>query len=134
MSYSLRGASPLGLPHTLPREPLRRLAPFAWLAFAALARLLTRRLARGRPGSYNAFLRASNGSDTFWLNVGNGNLASGGPAGFLEGDRGLPQPQCSDALSLGEGRGLTRSPATTQGTRLGVRVQERAGRLGQRAK
>ena len=29
---SLRGASPLGLPHTLSREPLRRLAPFAWLA------------------------------------------------------------------------------------------------------
>ena len=29
---STRGASPLGLPHTLSREPLRRLAPFAWLA------------------------------------------------------------------------------------------------------
>ena len=27
-----RGASPLGLPNTLSREPLRRLAPFAWLA------------------------------------------------------------------------------------------------------
>src|SRR3954470_24862337 len=27
-----RGASPLGLPYTLSREPLRRLAPFAWLA------------------------------------------------------------------------------------------------------
>ena len=26
-----RGASPLGLPYTLSREPLRRLAPFAWL-------------------------------------------------------------------------------------------------------
>ncbi len=26
------GLSPLGLPHTLSREPLRRLAPFAWLA------------------------------------------------------------------------------------------------------
>src|SRR5205823_569199 len=26
------GASPLGLPYTLTREPLRRLAPFAWLA------------------------------------------------------------------------------------------------------
>src|SRR5262249_16820943 len=28
----IRGASPLGLPHTLSRSPLRRLAPFAWLA------------------------------------------------------------------------------------------------------
>src|SRR5262245_28950128 len=28
----LRGASPLGLPDTLSRERLRRLAPFAWLA------------------------------------------------------------------------------------------------------
>ena len=27
-----RGASPLELPDTLSREPLRRLAPFAWLA------------------------------------------------------------------------------------------------------
>src|SRR5262245_49855952 len=27
-----RGASPLGLPHTLSRAPLRRRAPFAWLA------------------------------------------------------------------------------------------------------
>src|SRR5437773_2511663 len=29
-TYSLRGAAPLGLPYTLSREPLRRLAPFAW--------------------------------------------------------------------------------------------------------
>src|SRR3954470_12569729 len=35
-----RGASPLGLPYTLSREPLRRLAPFAWLAsLRALASL-----------------------------------------------------------------------------------------------
>src|SRR6476619_3413719 len=81
-----------------------------------------------------ALLRASNGSTTFWLNVGNPSAASRGPAGLLEGDCGLPQPQCSDALSLGEGRGLTRSPASTQGTRLGVRVQKRARRLGQRTK
>jgi hypothetical protein len=27
----IRGASPLGLPYTLSRSPLRRLAPFAWL-------------------------------------------------------------------------------------------------------
>src|SRR6188472_3335254 len=33
--HSLRGASPLGLPYTLSREPLRRLAPFAWLARTA---------------------------------------------------------------------------------------------------
>src|SRR5580765_2421295 len=32
MAYLLREALPLGLPHTLSREPLRRLAPFAWLA------------------------------------------------------------------------------------------------------
>src|SRR6266851_1300857 len=30
-SFSNRGASPLGLPYTLIRSPLRRLAPFAWL-------------------------------------------------------------------------------------------------------
>src|SRR5882672_637146 len=30
--FNYRGASPLGLPDTLSREPLRRLAPFAWLA------------------------------------------------------------------------------------------------------
>ena len=89
---------------------------------------------RPDPGPTIALLRASNGSATFWLNVGNRSVASGGPAGFLEGDCGLPQPQCSDALSLGEGRGPTRSPASTQGTRLGVRVQKRARRLGQRAK
>src|SRR5262245_37445305 len=29
---SVRGASPLGLPETLSRRPLRRLAPFAWLS------------------------------------------------------------------------------------------------------
>src|SRR2546428_2548484 len=35
MAYSsslVRGASPLGLPDTLSRAPLRRRAPFAWLA------------------------------------------------------------------------------------------------------
>jgi hypothetical protein len=32
LSVSLRGASPLRTPHTLSREPRRRLAPFAWLA------------------------------------------------------------------------------------------------------
>src|SRR5262245_48114501 len=32
IDHSLRGASPLGLPYTLSREPLRRLAPVAWLA------------------------------------------------------------------------------------------------------
>ena len=87
-----------------------------------------------RPGSYNALPRASNGSATLWLNVGNRTFASGRPAGFLEGDCGLPQPQCSDASSLGKGRGPTRSPSSAQGTRVGVRVQERARRLGQRAK
>jgi len=30
--FSIRGASPLGLPDTLSRAPLRRRAPFAWLA------------------------------------------------------------------------------------------------------
>src|SRR6185295_10437335 len=37
MSCFTRGASPLGLPDTLSRAPLRRRAPFAWLA-RALAR------------------------------------------------------------------------------------------------
>ena len=31
----IRGAAPLGLPHTLSRAPLRRRAPFAWLARCA---------------------------------------------------------------------------------------------------
>src|SRR6185503_18205173 len=31
LSYASRGASPLGLPYTLSRAPLRRRAPFAWL-------------------------------------------------------------------------------------------------------
>src|SRR5262249_56234649 len=34
-SSLIRGASPLGLPDTLSRSPLRRLAPFAWLARTA---------------------------------------------------------------------------------------------------
>src|SRR3954454_16119164 len=42
-----RGASPLGLPYTLSREPLRRLAPFAWLARSA-RELLT---SVGRPAT-----------------------------------------------------------------------------------
>ena len=36
----IRGASPLGLPYTLSRSPLRRLAPFAWLARGARVRLV----------------------------------------------------------------------------------------------
>ena len=35
--FSIRGASPLGLPDTLSRSPLRRLAPFAWGARYARA-------------------------------------------------------------------------------------------------
>src|SRR5947207_15466814 len=35
----IRGASPLGLPYTLSRSPLRRLAPFAWLARDARSHL-----------------------------------------------------------------------------------------------
>src|SRR5262249_33191776 len=34
----IRGASPLGLPYTRPRSPLRRLAPVAWLARNARSR------------------------------------------------------------------------------------------------
>src|SRR5215471_17285419 len=34
-SVFIRGASPLGLPYTLSRAPLRRRAPFAWLARGA---------------------------------------------------------------------------------------------------
>src|SRR4051812_12019774 len=40
----LRGASPLGLPHTLSREPVRRLAPVAWAS--AFARSATARPCR----------------------------------------------------------------------------------------
>src|SRR5688500_17480780 len=47
LSFLNRGASPLGLPYTLSREPLRRLAPFAWARFAALARVLL--ASSGRP-------------------------------------------------------------------------------------
>jgi len=36
--YLIRGASPLGLPDTLSRAPLRRRTPFAWLARAARSR------------------------------------------------------------------------------------------------
>src|SRR5262245_1967208 len=35
---SIRGASPLGLPYTLSRAPLRRRAPFTWLARHARSR------------------------------------------------------------------------------------------------
>src|SRR5437762_3703590 len=38
---SNRGASPLGLPYTLSRAPLRRRAPFPWLARNARSRLGT---------------------------------------------------------------------------------------------
>jgi hypothetical protein len=38
-------ASPLGLPFTLSREPLRRLAPFAWLASLRSLSLPSQRLA-----------------------------------------------------------------------------------------
>src|SRR6185503_1731417 len=37
-SKLIRGALPLGLPYTLSRSPLRRLAPFAWLARDARSR------------------------------------------------------------------------------------------------
>src|SRR5262245_23769593 len=43
LSFFNRGASPLGLPYTLTRSPLRRLAPFAW--FASLCSLHSGRFA-----------------------------------------------------------------------------------------
>ena len=39
-SFASRGASPLGLPYTLSRSPLRRLAPVAWLTRCARSLLL----------------------------------------------------------------------------------------------
>ncbi len=42
--FLTRGASPLGLPHTLSRAPLRRRAPFAWLARNARSLLNDRRV------------------------------------------------------------------------------------------
>src|SRR5262249_8641487 len=41
-SSSIRGASPLGLPCTRSRSPLRRLAPFAWLTRCARSRRVRR--------------------------------------------------------------------------------------------
>src|SRR5947207_246241 len=46
LSFLTRGASPLGLPHTRSHAPLRRRAPFAWLA-RALTRDLVRRPSAG---------------------------------------------------------------------------------------
>ena len=43
---AIRGALPLGLPDTLTRSPLRRLAPFAWLGRCAPS-LVSRRGASG---------------------------------------------------------------------------------------
>src|SRR6186997_853008 len=54
-----RGASPLGLPYTLSRAPLRRRAPFAWLARGARSLLaLTDALPR-RPPLPTPWLAAS---------------------------------------------------------------------------
>ena len=47
MSFLIRGTSSPGPPYTLSREPLRRLAPFAWLA--SLARAGTRRYTSAMP-------------------------------------------------------------------------------------
>src|SRR5262245_6676374 len=66
MTLSLRGASPLGLPFTLSREPLRRLAPFAWLtSLRSLASLYPRpwppltASARRRVAHFAALVRVS---------------------------------------------------------------------------
>src|SRR5262245_12684525 len=49
----LRGAAPLGLPHTRSREPVRRLAPFAWLAsLRSLASFLATPCLAGRNADY----------------------------------------------------------------------------------
>ena len=59
ISHLRRGASPLGLPCTLSREPLRRLAPFAWLASLRLLASSSRRLASL---SHSAISRCAGGS------------------------------------------------------------------------
>src|SRR5262249_50861576 len=45
----IRGASPLGLPDTLSRSPRRRLAPFPWLARAALSHVASTTRREGAP-------------------------------------------------------------------------------------
>src|SRR4030095_3983730 len=54
------------------------------------------------------------------------NGSARGAPGFLEGDCALPQPECSDALSLGEGGVSPGAPPSASGARLGVRVHGRA--------
>src|SRR4029450_5098167 len=60
------------------------------------------------------------------LEFRNQNGSAWGAPGFLEGDCPLPQPECSDALSLGEGGGSPGAPPSASGARLGVRVHGRA--------
>ena len=52
------------------------------------------------------------------------------PAGFVEGNRDLPQPRCDDGPALGEAGGDARSPAPARPDRLGLCVPGRIGRLG----
>src|SRR6185503_20952348 len=47
ISRLLRGALPLGLPYSLTCSPLRRLAPFVWLARGARSHLFVRWLLPG---------------------------------------------------------------------------------------
>src|SRR6476660_4075550 len=62
----IRGASPLGLPYTRSRAPLRRRAPFAWLARHARSHPGTSvrfmRPLLAIPGAFHSFLKATSGS------------------------------------------------------------------------
>src|SRR5436189_3270016 len=51
----IRGASPLGLLRTLSRSPLRRLAPFAWLARDARSHVASTTLSAGCIGLRDSF-------------------------------------------------------------------------------
>src|SRR5690349_21563135 len=44
-------------------------------------------------------------------------------AGFVEGNRGIPQPRCDHGPALGETRGDARSPPRARPQRIGVRVR-----------
>src|SRR5437763_1004118 len=55
------------------------------------------------------------------------------PAGFVEGNRGIPQPRRDDRPALGEAGGDARSPAPAGQDRFGLRVSGGVGHVGARS-
>src|SRR5215471_2344308 len=66
-SFLTRGASPLGLPYTRSRPPLRRRAPIAWLA--SLRSLAVHRLFAECSVAHSFLIHAAIASATFGLTV-----------------------------------------------------------------